>query len=144
MILNIMTKVIVDTSVVIKWFFSENEADLGQSDNFLKQVKAGEVEIIVPKIILLELANVAKFGKKVDEDVCRQVLSTFNDLVTEYLDLPGSEELIKNFYLGDLTSYDAVFVTLADLKEMPLLTADYKHHKKSISPNIVWLSEWKS
>ena len=57
--------------------------------------------------------------------------------------IPKMESITNLMYKHNLASYDAAFVTLADSKNIPLFTADYKHHQKSISKNIIWLKEWK-
>jgi predicted nucleic acid-binding protein len=40
-----------------------------------------------------------------------------------------------------LTVYDAIYVALADMLEIPLVTADEKHHRRQISKNIVYLKD---
>lgn len=43
-----------------------------------------------------------------------------------------------------LTIYDAVFIAAAEIEKIPLLTADYKHHKKEMSKFITWMEDWKA
>ena len=138
-----MTNIIVDTSVVTKWYAQKEEGDLKQAFRLLDACSEGKLSLICPTIILLELANVLYLGKKLDQSLCLESIRSFKNLTTKLVDLENTEGLIKIMYDHKLASYDAMFLSLAIEENIPLVTADYKHHKKSISPNIVWLSEWK-
>lgn len=138
-----MPNVIVDSSVATKWYFEKDEAELDKAGEVFDLVTNGDLALVAPKIILLELANTAKFGKKADKARCLEAVSLFEDLADKFDELPDMKIVIEKSYSGDIASYDAAFVALADSKNIPLITADYKHHPKSISKNIVWLKEWK-
>lgn len=138
-----MTSIIVDTSVVTKWYAQHNEDDLKQAFRLLESCHEGTIAIICPRIILLEIANVLYLGKKLDQSLCNESVRTFKNLCTNLLDVDDTEQIVKTMYDHKLASYDAAFVSLAVKLSIPLVTADYRHHKKSISPHIVWLSEWK-
>lgn len=138
-----MTSIIVDTSVVTKWYAQKNEDDLKQAFRLLESCQDGSITLICPKIILLELANVLYLGKKLDQSLCDESLRSFENLCTNLLDMDDTKHIVKTMYDHKLASYDAAFVSLAITLSIPLITADYRHHKKSISPHIVWLSEWK-
>lgn len=140
----IMTKAVIDTSVVIKWFFKKNEPDSNKAFSLLNEIEEGKIKIVASPIILLELINVVKFGKKADEKTCIDISSLFENLIEEFADFPKTNFIIKTCYAENLTSYDAAIFALAEEKGVPLITADYKHHQKTISPNIIWLSEWNN
>ena len=139
-----MTKAVVDTSVIVKWFFKKNEPDVDRALALLKNIEGGKIKIVASPIILLELINVVKFGKKADEKTCAYILSLFQNLIGEFAEFPKINPLVKTCYDGNLTSYDAIMIALAEENGIPLITADYKHHQKTISPNIIWLSEWNN
>lgn len=139
-----MRNIIVDTSVATKWFSQEKEEDFSKALAISTLAQQGKLDLICPEIILIELANVLYFSKKQSQEDCLQSLEFFKGVCTELTaieDLTLITELIYNY---DLPSYDALFVALAITREIPLVTADYKHHKKSISSHIIWLSEWSS
>lgn len=138
-----MRNIIVDTSVVTKWYAQEKEGDLKQAFRLLEACSDGKLSLICPTIILLELANVLYLGKKLDQTLCLDSVRSFEKLCTKLLDVDNTKHIVKTMYDHKLASYDAAFVSLAVQENVPLVTADYKHHKKSISPYIVWLSEWK-
>lgn len=137
-----MRKIVLDTSVVTKWFSQKQEQDLPAAFHILELIQQDQIQVICPRIILLELANVLFFGKGVSRDDCLRAVFALRDLcfrLTGDFDLPALTELM---YKSRLTSYDTVFVNLAEERGLQLVTADYKHHQKSVSPNIVWLVEF--
>lgn len=138
-----MTDIIIDTSVVIKWFSAAKEENITQADKIQEEITTGNINAICPQIIFLELVNALKFGKDFDKKDCLQAITDFRDLPLKFIETPETSELITIMYKHELTSYDAAFVALAISKNIPLITADYKHHRKEISKNILWLSEWE-
>lgn len=138
-----MTNIIVDTSVAVKWFSEESENDLPEARQIKERIVEGKLSLICPEIIVLELVNVLTFSKKLSQDECVRSTKSLIDLCVDVVPLPDLDRIIDLVYRHKLASYDAAFVALAMMRDVPLVTADYKHHKKSISPHIVWLSEWK-
>lgn len=137
-----MRKIVLDTSVVTKWFSQKQEKDLPMAFRILELIQQDQIQVICPRIILLELANVLFFGKGVSQGDCLRAVFALRDLcaqLTDEFDLPALTELM---YKARLTSYDTAFVSLAEEKRLSLVTADYKHHQKSVSPNIIWLAEF--
>lgn len=136
-----MKSIIVDTSVATKWIFEEEEKDFDKAQEILQHASFKKLHIFAPDIILLELANVIYLSKKQNKKECMQSLKFYKstmELIT-FKDLTLVTDLM---YSHKLASYDAVFIALAIKKQIPLVTADYKHHLKSITPRIIWLSEW--
>ena len=76
----------------------------------------------------------------VDEDI-----SDFYALRPEFIEIDQTYALKISSLLFEhkITSYDAAFLAVADFWNAPLFTADYSHHSKNLSKNIVWLKEWK-
>lgn len=138
-----MTSIIVDTSVAVKWFSDENEDDISQARELKQRIAEGEFSLICLEITVLELINVLLYSKKLPHDECERSIQALINLSGDIVSLPDSHSIIDLVYQHKLASYDAAFVSLAMQKNIPLVTADYRHHKKSISPYIVWLSEWK-
>ncbi len=129
--------------MVTKWYAQEKEGDLKQAFRLLEACSEGKLSLICPTIIILELANVLYLGKKLDQTLCLESVRSLKNLCTKFLDVDQTERIVKIMYDHKVASYDAVFISLAIEENVPLITADYKHHKKSISPHITWLSEWK-
>lgn len=138
-----MRSIIVDTSVVIKWYFDIEEQELEKANLVYNLISEGEVLLVEPEIVLLEIANSAKFSKHASESECQRIISSFKEICEKLVELPKISSIVENMYAGQIQSYDAVFVALANQLNFPLITADYKHHKKDSSKNIIWLKEWK-
>ena len=138
-----MNRLVVDNSVVLKWFYKENDSD--KALELLELIQNLNITLILPSLAVVELVNSLRFGKKADPVKANEVTNKFFSLEPELLavDLESSLRLSKIVHLNNITVYDAIYVLVAEEKNIPLFTADYNHHKKSISKNIVWLKEWK-
>lgn len=136
-----MEEVIVDTSLAVKWFVEEENSD--KALGLLKNYKEGQIKIIVPEIIALELANALFFGAGFEGNILKKSLEAFYlfDFPTVNLEediILGASKYMEKFKIA---IYDAIFIYLADLKKIPLITADIKHHKKTYSKEIKYLNE---
>lgn len=138
-----MQNIIVDTSVAAKWFSDEEEEDYQKARRIVTLVQQEEINIVLPRIIFIELANALKLGKHHNHESLLKSINSLQSLSGEIVDPIEYDRLVDLMYNHYLTSYDAVFIALAEVRSYPLITADYRHHKKSISPHIIWLSEWK-
>lgn len=138
-----MNKVVVDTSVIIKWFSSEEESEKAQ--DLLRPITASRTELILPHFAQLEISNILRLGKKFLQVKTDKCIVDFFDLLPRFVEIDKdySLEISSLAYNHNLASYDAAFVAVANRWNIPLFTADYKHHQKSISKNIVWLKEWQ-
>ena len=136
-------KVVIDTSVIIKWF--ADEEDSGKARLLLDCWWRRELEIVVPELLIYELANALRFGKKAPKTAISKIIRDFLSAMPQiYIVNPNIIDLCLNYvFEHGLTIYDAVYVALADMLEVPLVTADLKHHRKKISKNIVYLKDIK-
>ncbi len=136
-------KVVLDTSVVVKWFV--DEADSDKAIKLLNLYKENRIKIVVPEIICLELINALKFGVGFEEEALTKAISGFLILgleMTPSFDF-YFDEVIALMVKNNLASYDAFFVAAAKYKQLPLITADKKHHRKEIYPKIRYIDEVK-
>lgn len=138
-----MTNIIVDTSVATKWYCEENEDDLDKSEQLKELIVEEKCYLVCPRIVTLELVNVLRFSKKMSRGDCLDSANSLVELCTDLVEIPKLDLITDLMYEHNLASYDATFLALADWMETPIFTADYKHHRKSISKNIIWLKEWK-
>lgn len=121
--------IILDSSVIAKWFFpSEEDSDaaLRIRDLFLSK----ELTISVPVLIYYEINNLIRTAIKslrMREDLAKEAYQGFLelDLITY-----SSQELMKialeKAISLDISSYDASYLALAENLGIPLLTADQK------------------
>ncbi len=135
---------VLDTSVIIKWF-DLDEDDSNKAGSLLTAANLGDIQVVLPHFTQLEVANILRLGKKFPEEKTKDCLINFLNLEPNFVEINRDYllEISRLSYAENIASYDASFVIVADQHNIPLFTADYKHHQKSISKNIVWLKEWK-
>lgn len=124
-----MNQVVLDTSIVIKWFRKEiDEPHAEKAKAILDDYFSGETNIIVPELLFYEFGNAMKFKQTIPEKVRKGYLedlfSMGFDIVPLDMELAClSFELSMKF---DLTFYDACFVALSQQLDCDFITADEK------------------
>lgn len=125
-----MALLVLDTSVVLKWYKEEiyTEIAIKIKDEFIEGVH----EIAVPDLVLYELTNAMRYDNNFTSEIIKESLSKFIDLEVDIL-IP-TEEIINSAvemsYKHDITIYDAIFVSLAELIGAAFITADEKLYEK--------------
>lgn len=124
-----MKSIVLDTSVIAKWFFpSETESNVALKikEDFVKK----RIIICVPVLIYYEIANILKTAVKsfrIKKTDARLAFKSFLNLEfvvyssKQMLNL-SLEEAIK----VDISAYDAQYVVLAQLLNYPFYTSDKK------------------
>ncbi|HZE87766.1 MAG TPA: type II toxin-antitoxin system VapC family toxin [Methylomirabilota bacterium] len=127
------TKIVVDTSVIIKWLSSDKEDHLDFANKLLEDALEGAIELLAPELSKYEVGNVLLFSKKLSSQQGAEVLAQFYTLpinfITESDDL-STETYDLAFTLG-ITYYDASFISLAKQNGAILVTENIKHQGKS-------------
>ncbi len=138
-----MNEIVIDTSVVVKWFSRETgtAAALRIRDGLV----GAEISILAPDLLLIELANALRHHPKFGpEDVCASVQSVV-DLGIDFV--PAGPDLLRMAvdlaFHCDITVYDACFLALAEARGIALVTADEKLGRKAKDrPALVRLSDF--
>ncbi len=113
---------IVDTSVVVKWFVVEDGRDAAV------ELLASDVPLLAPDLILVEAASTLR--RKVAEGRLpgAGAMAALDELADGPVDLVPTPPLVRRAVeLADRTGisvYDACFVALADRRGVSLVTAD--------------------
>ena len=134
-----MDEVIIDTSVVIKWFVQEENSD--KALKIFEKIKKNSLKIVLPQIIKLELINALLLGNNYTQEGAIKALSDVNDLRPEWVifDSLLARQVIKIVSEHKIAAYDALFLALAEDRQISLITADQKHHQKKFSKFIKYL-----
>ncbi len=145
-----MTRVVPDSSVMVKWVNQDKELDLDKADQLLLDVQSGEVELVAPELAKYEIGN-ALLKKGLQQTQAFQSLGTVYSLPVQFV--PETEELANQTYqianklrlAGDfkLSYYDASFAALAKQEGAILVTANPKHQTKISGVTIVPLGNYK-
>jgi len=117
-------KVVVDASVVVKWFVEEeySKEALMLRDSYVD----GAVDLIAPSLLCFEVVNALKYSGAFGEDELKEVLRALDDYQITLFDLEGGygEKAIEIAMRKGVTMYDAAYVALALLQDATLYTAD--------------------
>lgn len=123
-----MIKVMIDASVGVKWFKTDNEIHADLALEIKKQKLLNKIEIVVPDLFLLEVVNALLTKSNYD----------INDLIIikEVLYRMNMQLIFTNHYLlnsaikianaADLTIYDSLYVAAAQVHKTLLFTDDKK------------------
>lgn len=120
--------VVVDTSVVAKWFFPES---LGTAaDGLLDEAVAGGVSLAAPDLIIHEFSNLL-WKRAGRQEIKREQAEAMMD---EFLSLPitlAPADALAGHSLevaleSGCTAYDGAFIALAELLGSRFITADKK------------------
>ncbi len=122
-------KLILDASVVIKWFIDEEDSD--KAALYLNAFQQNQLEITVPSLLFYEVGNFF-VSHKVGSDRAGEAM-----LILRNLSL-GSQDVglqwLRNIYQNSLeyglTFYDATYITLLQNTNCEFVTADKKLFQK--------------
>lgn len=116
-----MREAILDASVVLKWFASK-ERRSQQARRVRADYESGELIVVCPGLLFLEILNVAarRWGWK--DDALLQLAGALRDLAFEVVEPPLDS--VASWTARGLTAYDAVYVALAEERESTLITDD--------------------
>lgn len=124
-----MEKIILDASVVIKWFTKEQDSD--KAIVYLKSFYNNEVTILAPSLLFYELGNIL-INKRSSKNKIAEVKKKLQDLQLEIKDI-GLEwfgKIYENSLDYSLSFYDSAYVTLMQNKNCKFITADKKLYDK--------------
>lgn len=140
-----MKKVVVDTSVSVKWINQVNEELIDQADELLSQAQAGSISLLAPELCKYEIGN-ALLNKNLDLPKAYESLGTVYQLPITFF--PESEELAKQSYKiaeeYKVTYYDASFMALAQQENAVLVTNNIKHQGKATNIKVLPLSDYST
>lgn len=131
--------VVVDTSVVLKWF-DEKESSYARAIQILENHLYNREKIIVPDLILYEISNAWATKSRLTNAQCQRRLNTFFSYTIEIV-IPDHVMFGKALRLAkenSVTVYDALYAVVAKERHCRLITADTKFvqamHNASLIP----------
>jgi predicted nucleic acid-binding protein len=119
-------KIVVDSSVLIKWFKTRHEDHLAEARALLVEVERHPLEVHVPALLLYEVGNILLLKSRLGRAALEDTLDHLEAL--PFTVAPPATPLLKRAArLGrdyGLTFYDASFLALAVELDCPYITAD--------------------
>lgn len=137
-------KIVVDTSVLIKWIKTKDEELLVEARRLLRQVETKSINVHVPALLLYEVGNILLLKTNLDPSELEKAIDALEAL--PFVVAPPATPLLqcaarvgKEFIL---TFYDASFLALAVELDCPLVTADGRFFDRTKSlPRVRHLSK---
>ncbi len=117
-----MREIVLDASVVLKWFRSENERHLDAARSLRAAFEAGELLVFAPPLLRLEIVNAAGRRWRWDEASLADLATALDELGFQ-LQEPELGRVARWTARG-LTAYDAAYVALAEAEGLELITDD--------------------
>lgn len=121
---------VLDASVIIKWFTQEEKRE--QAINLRENYINGEIEIVVPDLLLYEISNALRFNSNFQEEDIKEAIQSLFDMEISII-VPVPEILQKTIniaYSKEITIYDALYIALAQIIDFDFITADEKLYEK--------------
>lgn len=117
-----MREVVLDASVVLKWFHDEAERNLDSARDLRKQFEDGGLHVLAPPLLWIEILNVAARKWQLPEDQLAELAASLPDIGFEMVE-PELETVARWTGKG-LTAYEAAYVTVAEGAGVSLVTDD--------------------
>jgi predicted nucleic acid-binding protein len=117
-----VSELVLDASVVLKWFRSEGERHVQAARALRASFEAGELLVLAPSLLLLEIVNVAGRRWRWGQAALAELAASLDDLSFQLVDpeLPR----VAHWTARGLTAYDAAYVAVADAAALKLVTDD--------------------
>ena len=137
-------KIVVDTSVLIKWIKTKDEELLLEAHRLLNRIEARHLDVHVPALLLYEAGNILLLKTDLDASSLDAAIDGLEGL--PFIVAPPAMPLLKRAArVGkrfNLTFYDASFLALAVELDCPLITADRRFFERTQSlPRVRHLSK---
>ena len=117
---------ILDTSVVVKWFLESGEADVARARKLREAFLSGRCTLGAPNLLLIEVANALTAGHRASPQEASEAIGTILEIGLRLFELPFPV-LAKAIELAStygVTVYDSCFLAVAIESDGFLVTAD--------------------
>ncbi len=125
-----MNEIVIDASVVVKWFIEENGSDKARllRDKFID----GKIELIVPSLLYFEVLNALKYSQLFDASELNDAGESLENYGFKVITIKKEirKLMIKFAVDHEISIYDASYLGLSIGLEKVFITADDKTIKK--------------
>lgn len=119
-----MNSYILDTSVAVAWYL--NESFSVQAREWQEKFLSGKIGFIVPSLHYSEFANVLRtlvIRRELEPELTQNIYEIHNEAPLEIID-PDPRTLLDIAMDYNTTAYDAVYIALSILNNIPIVTAE--------------------
>ena len=122
---------ILDSSVIFKWFFDEEGTDRALA--ILQDIQKEKISMFAPRLLFYEIGNSLLYHKPFTEDKIKYASKILEELSFSFYDFTFQEwnTIIDEAHHYNISFYDYSYLFLAKQLNTQLITADTKLFKKN-------------
>lgn len=141
-----MDKIVVDSSVVIKWFVTEPFSE--EARRVLEGYQSGTLTLIAPDLLAAEIGNIVwkKFRLQgLAQQDAEQIIAAFRELKIELTpSIELLEDALRIAMTHDRTVYDSLYIALSTREKCFFITADERlvNAVNKALPKTIWIANW--
>jgi len=117
-----MTEVVVDTSVVVKWYIPEQHHE--QARALRNDYLDGQFDLVAPELLLFEALNALRYSGHYDGERLEAAARSLPEYGIDLVSFGDSGAVAETANDLDVTGYDAAYVALARKLDATVYTAD--------------------
>ena len=117
-----MSDVVLDASVLLKWFQTEEESHVEEAKRLEAQFEAGELTVLVPSLLWLEVLNVAARRLRWTREQLERLTARLGEL--GFVVVEPELTRVARWAAQGLTAYDAAYLAVAEQSGAQLITDD--------------------
>ena len=118
------TLVVADASVVVKWFVEEEHTDaaLRLRDDYVDRT----IDIASPSLLPYEVLNALRYNPGLGERQLKEIVEALDKYSLWLAPLEGelAETSVENSMRHGISVYDSAYISLGQIREIPVYTAD--------------------
>ena len=137
-------KLVVDSSVIVKWLNRQDEEFVDEADRILADVQMKGVVLMAPELAKYEVGN-ALLNKGMELPQAMASLGTIYSLPIQFVS-QDEDQALKTIEIATqlkITYYDASFLSLARQNDAGLVTDNPKHQKKFEGVEVISLRDYR-
>lgn len=117
-----MTDIVLDASVLLKWFHTEDEPRVEEAKRLETRFEAGELSVLVPALLWLEVLNVAARRLRWTREQLERLAARLGAI--GFLVVEPELARVARWAAEGLTAYDAAYLAVAEQTGAQLITDD--------------------
>lgn len=117
-------KIVVDASVAFKWYVEETWTQ--EARNMIDDYQNGHIDIASVALMPFEVLNALRYAPNMGIIDLQTIAESLEKLSLDLRLLEGelSEKTVENALRYGITVYDSSYLSLGELEEIPVYTAD--------------------